>query len=164
MRKITFEDFYNENKKELQIYIFKDEFKFNANRCNLYNINIEQYLNAISADNLKLLVFKFYLPRQRTKCVQIFYSEEKSGYFKNIKKKWQYKIMSKNGEALLEEDILTSHLCNILNNEDQDIRISIKDFFVALGCDTDRILLNKVSQQALNYDDFKNKEVLTNEN
>ena len=56
------------------------------------------------------------------------------------------------------------HLCNILNNEDQDIRINIKDFFVALGCDTDRILLNKVSQQALNYDDFKNKEVLINEN
>ena len=165
MRKITFEDFRNQNKRELQIHIFENEFKCIINKCDFNKINIEQYLKAISSDNLKLLVFKFYLPKRKAKCLQIFYSEEKNGYFESIKKRWQYKIMSKNEEALLEADILANNFCEILNNENQDIRKNIKDFFIALGCDADRIILNKIAQKSFNYDEnSKNKEVIVNEN
>lgn len=164
MRKITFDDFRNQDKRELQIHIFENEFKCIVNKCDFNKINIEQYLKAISSDNLKLLVFKFYLPKKKAKCLQIFYSEEKNGYFESVKKRWQYKIMSKNEEALLEEDILANDFCKILNNENQNIRKNIKDFFIALGCDSDRIALNRIAQQSFNYDEnSENKEVMVNE-
>lgn len=72
--------------------------------------------------------------------------------------------MSKNEEALLEEDILANDFCKILNNENQNIRKNIKDFFIALGCDSDRIALNRIAQQSFNYDEnSENKEVMVNE-
>ena len=164
MRKITFDDFRNQNKEELQIYILENEFECILNKCDFNRINIEQYLKAISSDNLKLLVFKFYLPKKRTKCLQIFYSEEKNGYFESIKKSWQYKIMSKNEEALLEEDTLANDFCKILNNEKQSIRNNIRDFFIALGCNSNRVRLTRV-QRTFNFDEnSKNKEVRISEN
>ena len=164
MREITFNDFCNHNKKTLQIYIYENEFKCSINECDFSKIDIDQYLRAISSDNLKLVIFKFYLPKTKTKYLKIFYAEEKNGYFENVKKRWQYKIMSKNEEALLEEDILAQKFCDILNDETENIRVNIKKFFIALGCDSDRIILNQAIQHSLKYNEnYENKEVRTNE-
>lgn len=161
MRTITFEEFYNQDKEELRLHIYKDNFECIINECDFNKIEIDQYLNAVKTDNLKISVFKFYLPKKKTICIEIFYSEEQGSYFKKTNKRWQYKIISKNRETLFREDLLDDEFCRILNNENQDIRNNIKDFFVALGCNSTKISLVKIVQQSIDYyEDSKNEEVI----
>ena len=70
----------------------------------------------------------------------------------NLAKKWRYKSTSKSEEILIYEDTLATEYCKILNNENQDIRDNIKDFFIKLGCDIDKILLNEYVQKSLKSD------------
>ena len=153
MRKITFEELRKKNKDELLICIYKDRFECAINNCDFHKIEIDQYLKALEYNNLKLLIFKFYLPKRKSECIKIFYSEEESSeHFSTINKKWRYKSTSKSEEILIYEDTLATEYCEILNNENQDIRDNIKDFFIKLGCDIDKILLNEYVQKSLKSD------------
>lgn len=149
MPNTSFRTLIEEDKKNVIIFLLKDDFEIELGTSEFYKIEIENYKEAIEKNNLKLLTLKFFLPKENRNCVIIYSKEIRNGIslFSFLKKdrKWLYKITNSDETIdIYQEKELDSEFLNILNGE-LDVRETLKIFFEVLGFKN--IFREKISQQ-----------------
>lgn len=149
MPNTSFKNLIEENKTGVCIYLLKNETIIRlCKNTQLYRLEIENYREAIDKNNLKLLVFRFYLPKKEKNCIIIFSKEIKEGgffHFKKRKRKWLYKITTYDETInIYEENNLTSKYCDILDS-DENFRDVLIKFFRELGFE--KIYKEMISEQ-----------------